>query len=386
MKDTDATTTTTFPTLDTIAEKVRAAHIEAESHITRAQEHAAHAHMKRLEVGELLQQAKSTPGMRGRWGDWVNTNCPFDERQAQKYMRLVKLTRSAADPNLDSVLAQLSLEQSLRHLGRLLGTASKKAPRSKSTTGSTKRKRGAHRKLPVAKRRPTYDPFTDETARLLFVSKAQNAKTGSIIMAYVGPTEDHIRASCEGCPLYISRCYAWRSTQRRGLARVLDKAARDLRSYSLSQALKRHGNGAKVARFAAIGDPSRVDHVELRFAIETLKARGFTIVGYTRFWADRNNQWLREHFMASCVNEAEIAEALRLGWRPTLVLPAEHQGARASAQGVRGFVCPAETNPGGVTCATCKRCDPTHPIWSRGNVQFVGFVEHGPHIKKGLPA
>tara|TARA_R110002072_G_scaffold249084_2_gene408049 strand:+ start:1842 stop:2558 length:717 start_codon:yes stop_codon:yes gene_type:complete len=223
----------------------------------------------------------------------------------------------------------------------------------------------------------------DERPRLLWTISLDNPKTGPVLVAYLGPTLEHVQASCSGCALFGNGCYAWETTQRCGLQFVLNKAATDLRYYTQAAALSRFRARSKVARISAIGDPARVNHVELLHDIENLRLRGFSVVSYTHHWRQKENRKLKSDLLASCNSAEEADEAIAKGWKPTAILPADHEGKTfRTPRGARGLVCPQQTTPGW-TCSTCGLCDARNPIWNK--VDVIGFRLHGRSSKKRRP-
>lgn len=350
--------------LRALADRANAAHREAQQLCQRAL-------AKWVEIGDALLNAKDIIG-HGDYTAWVEGNCDFGERQARKYRKLAELW-AAAGPlrNSDSVLEATSLEEVISLL------------RSKGKT----KKAASAKNLATATAAPsTYDPFADKRPRLLWTVSELNKKTGLVLTSYVGPTLKHLRGSCEGCALLEQgRCYAWTTLQRGAAERILNTAARDLRYYDLANAVARYESKKleqKVARLCAIGDPARVPHDELIFAIETLKARGYSVLAYTHHWREKRNQRLKTHLLASCNSPEEADEALALGWLPAVVLPSEHKGKTFTTPGgAKGIICPEKTV--GHTCGTCRLCTPDHPAWANTKFVAVAFPEHGNHVRRG---
>ena len=231
------------------------------------------------------------------------------------------------------------------------------------------------RRTPATSPTPSYDPYKDEHPRLLWTASFSNPKLGPVLLAYLGPTLEHVQDSCLGCPLLGDGCYAWETSQRAGLQHVLVKAAQDLRYYSLAAAIKRLRKRSKVARISAIGDPARVPHHELLLDIEPLRLRGFAVLALTHHWQERANQKLKDDLLASCNSLPEADQAITKGWKPTVVLPADHQKKTfTTPAGAKGIVCPEQTTPGW-DCSNCGMCDTQHPAWNK--VDVIGFRQHG---------
>lgn len=231
------------------------------------------------------------------------------------------------------------------------------------------------RSLPIA-------AASSET-NLIWTWSENNPKTGPVLTAFVGPTEEAAHRSCFGCALYMPRrCYAWRlpwgAGARTGAVDLWQRAARDPRAYSLEGALARMPkSAASVARLCGLGDPARCDRRIFWFAVATLWRWNFVIEGFTHHWREPANRDLAGVLMASCDTPEEADIALWLGWRPTVLLPAEaSKGTRtfATPKGARGLVCNYQAN--GIQCASCGWCEPTHAMWASGEFEVIGFVEH----------
>jgi hypothetical protein len=214
---------------------------------------------------------------------------------------------------------------------------------------------------------------------------SNNRKVGEVPSAYVGVTPEETHRSCEGCALRDNRgCYAWE-----GMNAMIHKGkhspgfARDPDRYSLAAVLKTwRGRQARVGRIGVLGDPARAFRGELWDAIKTLRAAGLAVLAYTHFWRGRSNRNLKSDVMASCDDLEEADQALALGWRPTVILPADHQGNTFSTPGGgKGVVCPAQTKDA-VTCDSCRMCDPQASVWAAGKVAVIGFLEHARGAKK----
>lgn len=218
--------------------------------------------------------------------------------------------------------------------------------------------------------------------RLLWTPAAQNRKTGRVPTAYVGETRSDTWASCEGCDLRESTCYAWHGTQARfGLPKIHAGFAREPQRYTLARALKRRLADARIARVTAIGDPLRANRAELLASLHLIRRAGLGVVGYTHFWRDEDGEALKRELMASCDTPAQADEAIAAGWRATSVLPWGHVEAHGplfvTPAGHRGVVCPAQRLER-VTCNDCRMCDPQHRVWRAGKVHAIGFLDHSP--------
>lgn len=202
----------------------------------------------------------------------------------------------------------------------------------------------------------------------------------------MAPTLEHAVATCRGCLLLNGRCYSHQSGQRAGAENVYINAAEDSAHYTLEAALgRRREHWPKVARLCAIGDAARVPRAAILSAVARLREEGYAVLGYTHFWRDAENADLKPHLLASCDDLVTADAALALGWRPAVILPAGFVSKTFTTPGgAKGLVCPEETGRAR-NCASCKLCDVSHPMWARGKVSMIGFVEHGPHVSAALP-
>jgi hypothetical protein len=167
--------------------------------------------------------------------------------------------------------------------------------------------------------------------KILWNSRSSNVKTGDVPTAWVGRTKDETLKSCKGCPMLGNGCYAHKGTTSMGRASTQKRAAKHPEEYTVQYALNHRAITAKMVRISAIGDvghPSiKIEEVLLALAdIHRYSNNSLEIIGYTHFWRlPRNQQYLRKYLRASCSNELEAQQALRLGWKPVIVsdLPKE---------------------------------------------------------------
>ena len=150
--------------------------------------------------------------------------------------------------------------------------------------------------------------------------------------------------------------------------------------YTFEYAMGRRYAAARMARFGSIGDPSAINHATLHRWIMMVRAERMSVVGYTHHWRDPANQWLRDHFMASCETFEQVDEAIAMGWRPTVVVPTKWNERRTMSDGSPVLICPAITskvkgNPL-VTCNDCRMCDIDR------NRAVIAFPDHGPARKR----
>lgn len=213
---------------------------------------------------------------------------------------------------------------------------------------------------------------------LAWVARTSNRKTGDMPTGYVGRTVADCWASCEGCVLREGPCYAWLGLARASLAQIEKRISEDPDRYSLDVALENRSPSARAGRIGAMGDPARANPVEVLKACGRLTDEGLAVIGYTHF--PREADHLRGICLASCEFPDDAREALDLGWTPSVLLPwdwlVDHGKTFELPGGGLGRVCPAQTNPGRVTCNDCLICWLGHPFWRAGRFRAIGFVDH----------
>ena len=215
------------------------------------------------------------------------------------------------------------------------------------------------------------------TLNILWSATSRNVKTGNVPTAWVGPTRQEARDSCEGCPLLDKGCYAHAGTPVIGLASIA-RSARAGKDYSLRAALRDRVNSARMVRYTAIGDGGRVARDVADGIVATVRAAGLQLVGYTHHWREEQvaDSW-RGRLMASCDTLEDADDALNAGWRAAVVLP-EDSGDTVTPAGRTVKVCPAIKTDGRITCNDCRLCDGS----ARGPV--IGFPAHG-NQKAAIP-
>ncbi len=226
------------------------------------------------------------------------------------------------------------------------------------------------------------------------VARVTNDKTGDVPTLYVGFTREESKASCRGCPLLESECYAQHGTPLLGHASVQSTVARDgsRARYHWRRAINRRSKKARMFRVSALGDAARANQRELGLAMHYAHLSGLAVVGYTHFW--REAPHLATSLCASVGSTTSVEksigeanEAIRAGFRPALVMPAGTTGTYQLADGHRAVLCPAiAAAQRGIRytcndCASSKRgalCEgsagPERPV--------AYFPDHGPAARK----
>ena len=211
--------------------------------------------------------------------------------------------------------------------------------------------------------------------REMWTVSTGNAKTGKIPTQYVGATRDESWASCEGCSLRPDAgggCYAWTGRASRAANSVRGAFNRG-RPSTLKDALARTPRSAKVVRFGAIGDPGRVKRETTLQNIDTARAEGFKVLGYTHHWKEEPlTGSLKQSFLASCETVEQAVEAKARGWLVAVAGPLSVPGM---------VTCPNYARPE-IQCNRCGLCDV--PTLKRTKFAGVVFPSHG-GSKKRLP-
>ena len=246
---------------------------------------------------------------------------------------------------------------------------------------------GARHYRSVYFQRPTFR-FGDGLTMLgLWIGTTKNRKTGSVPTLAVGATREESLASCRDCGLLKSnapdgkgRFYAQHSSPSWAHAQMVKTNKEDPTRYTFEYAMGKRFHAARMARFGSIGDPSAINHATLHRWIMMVRAEGMSVVGYTHHWRDPENQWLRDHFMASCETFEQAEEAIAMGWRPTVVVPTDWDERHTMSDGSPVLTCPAITSKRKgtprVTCNDCRLCDVNR------NRAVIAFPDHGPARKR----
>lgn len=215
-------------------------------------------------------------------------------------------------------------------------------------------------------------------AKLLYTARSENAKTGNVPTAWIGPSIEEARKTCEGCPLLeTSTCYAHVGSPRLAAGMIYKTAKRKPKAYTLKAALKGAHPKARFVRATGLGDLARVDSRTRERDMCEIRANGFGILGYTHFWREARAAALRGELMASCNNPREADEALAAGWIPAAIVPEADGAFYTTPKGAKLVVCPAQRKPGVVTCNDCGLCDRHSPAWDARKVDGVAFIAHG---------
>ena len=216
------------------------------------------------------------------------------------------------------------------------------------------------------------------TLRALWVGCSGNKKTGEIPVSYVGETVEETKASCGKCPELPwngGRCFAWKNRLRMSLASVQKSARARPGRYTLEHAINMSPKGAKVARHAVIGNASWCGVESVLEQERKLRAAGMTGIGFDHEWHKSKNQPLKDVLLASCGNFQSARLASQMGWIVSVIVPQDAEGpVVADGHGYRYRICPNDENPA-VQCKDCGLCTPTHPIWKRGDLAGIAFLE-----------
>lgn len=205
---------------------------------------------------------------------------------------------------------------------------------------------------------------------LYYVARSCNQKTGDIPQQFVGATRDESRATCQGCPLLDTICYAQNGTEAYFGHRQIIKTAATGKDYSIEQALKKRNKRSKYVRFGAIGDPSAIEPETYTKHERMVRESGMGLLSYTHFWKSRG-QHLKGRAMASCDTWEEAEEATDQGWRAAVHVPALDKPQGKTASGKRYTLCPAQRTRNRIQCNDCGLCDATKQA-----AEIIVFLNH----------
>jgi hypothetical protein len=198
-----------------------------------------------------------------------------------------------------------------------------------------------------------------------WVSETKDTKTGPVVASY-SPKD-----TCpDTCSLKDGGCYAW------GLfyLNVLGKKIADgrIKVQNLTDALAGRRVSAKIARHRIAGDV--VGDVESTIEeCRQIEEAGLINIAYTHTWRSPASSPLKKWFRASCQTVEEVMEARNAGWAATLIVEGPEDVMDSLPNGERTYVCPAQRNPGKVTCNTCTLCKVT----PQTSGKTVVFLAHG---------
>jgi hypothetical protein len=202
-----------------------------------------------------------------------------------------------------------------------------------------------------------------------YTPRSSNRKTGNIPQQFVGLTRQESKATCHGCPLLASSCYAHRGTENWAHSGVI-KAAGQGKDYSLATAIRDRHPTARYVRFGAIGDPSGLGARMYRQAEQLVRDAGLGVLSYTHFWRTRGKA-LKGHAMASCETWEQVELATSQGWRAAVHVPGLDKPVGKTASGKTYALCPAQKTNLRVQCNACGLCDATHK-----GPEVIVFLDH----------
>lgn len=193
---------------------------------------------------------------------------------------------------------------------------------------------------------------------ILWTSGTTNRKTGNVPTGWIGSNIEEARQSCNGCPLLDNGCYAHQGSPRIGFVSLTKAFNRGL-DRSFKTALRLRRKKAKMIRLGALGDPSAATDEQIKEIVETSEAQKISLVGYTHFWRRADGARWRGKLMASCDTKQDLVDAIKDGWRATVVVPPDYpQVTKLEVDGKTHtlLVCPAQMKEK-VTCNDCRLCD-----------------------------
>ena len=226
----------------------------------------------------------------------------------------------------------------------------------------------------------------------LFVARSRSTKIGDVPSMYIGKNESECVGSCKksGCSLLPKRfggkdglqedgtklkpCYAWNgrvNISTKGIYRALKRGRQS--NYTLQNAIAKSVRSARILRISQLGDPSSVSPEDANEIHRQCKKAGLKIKGFTAGW--KWAHWWKGKLMASTMSLEQADEAIRMGWRASVVLPKDypvegkHGNKFTTPDGNKGVICPHMMGAR-LTCNTCQMCvgEKKGPI--------IGFFEH----------
>lgn len=222
------------------------------------------------------------------------------------------------------------------------------------------------------------------SASIFIIARSENAKTGDVPTVWVGVTRGESLASCAGCAQLAARnCYSQFGKPAMAHANAIKSRGACGSFEVVAPILDRHPD-ARMLRVSAIGDPARANRAQLALALDTARAEGLAIVGYTHFAHEAPH--LRGVLMASVDSFEAARDPALAGWRKAIVAPRGTTGTvRRADGGIAAVECPAiaaERMGKRFTCNDCasgKRgalCDASRPG------PDVYFADHGPRNRR----
>ena len=168
---------------------------------------------------------------------------------------------------------------------------------------------------------------------------------------------------------YLKSCYA-HSGLASTAAQSLNKAfAKNQQKYSIQNMFDNMSWKMKFVRIGTIGDPCKADPKDLDQIRKLAKERDKTAFGYTHGWHRPNMQKQADLLRASCMTIDRVKQALKLGFKASLVVP-HNKGEKLkrimNINGIEGRVCDfysdeyldGKDNIQRTDCNDCLKCDP----------------------------
>ena len=209
-----------------------------------------------------------------------------------------------------------------------------------------------------------------ETIR--WTSTSKNTKTGSIPTAWIGEDKKACVKSCKdsGCPLLSKRyegkigqintktkvkpCYAHNGQVAFAFASIIRAAKTNPNRYNIKNAFSKALRSARMVRLSAIGNAGSLSTEQGDEIMREAKANDLGVLGYIAgfsmypYWKDK--------LMASTYTLKMADVAIKRGWRPSTVLPEDHEGETFETPGgYVGIQCPAIFHKT-TTCNQCGLC------------------------------
>jgi hypothetical protein len=209
-----------------------------------------------------------------------------------------------------------------------------------------------------------------ETIR--WTSKSRCTKTGDVPHAWIGEDKEACVKSCQdsGCPLLSKRyegkngqintktklrpCYAHNGQVAFAFASIIRAAKKNPDRYNIKNAFAKALRSARMVRLSAIGNAGSLSTEQGDEIMKEAKAHDLGVLGYIAGFSIY--PYWRDKLMASTYTLKMADVAIKRGWRPSTVLPEDHQGETfETPSGNIGIQCPAIYHKT-VNCNQCGLC------------------------------
>ena len=170
---------------------------------------------------------------------------------------------------------------------------------------------------------------------------------------------------------FLKACYAHVGHVSTVAMQLNKSFAKNPKKYSIQEMFDSMSYKMKFVRIGTIGDPCKANPTDLNEIRKLAKERGKTAFGYTHGWHRPNMQEQADLLRASCMSIDRVKQALKLGFKASLVIPhnkGEKLKRTIKIDGIEGRVCDfysdeylqGENNNPQTNCNDCLKCDPVN--------------------------